>query len=67
MNHANQIDDEAHALPRRRRDRVEEDKPICAACRSRVGIRADAALPGVLFCNECWERAHEETELGDGD
>jgi hypothetical protein len=68
MNHANQIDDEAHALAPRRRERVQEDKPICAACRSRVAIRADSRLPGVLFCNECWDRSHEDdVELGDGD
>ncbi len=70
MNHAEQIDDEAHALPQARRDRVQEDLPVCAACRSRVGVRQDPRLPGVFFCDECWQRAQDgpdDDELGDVD
>jgi hypothetical protein len=69
VNHAEQIDDEAHALGKRRRDVLNEVKPVCAACRSRVGVRLDAKLPGVWFCDECWQRAneHEDADLGVGD
>ncbi len=70
MTHAEQIDDEAHALPAARRDVTHEVRPVCAACRSRLGVRYDDKLPGVLFCAECWALARSATpddELGVGD
>ena len=70
MTHAEQIDDEAHALPANLRDVIREVRPVCAACRTRFGVRFDAKLPGVTFCNACWELAHAaspEDELGAGD
>ena len=59
MTHAEQIDDEAHALPPSLRDVTGEIRPVCAACRTRLGVRFDAKLPGVMFCSECWELAHQ--------
>ena len=69
MNHAEQVDDEANGLATRRRDVMNEARPVCAACRSRVGVRLDAKLPGVWFCDECWQRAkeHDDAELGVAD
>lgn len=44
----------------------------CAACRARTGVRTDARLPGVAFCEDCWDLARppgddEELELGTAD
>lgn len=48
------------------------DDVACAACGSRVAVREDVQLAGVVFCEACRSLAHpvrddEEDEIGFGD